>query len=817
MPAPPVRQYSFTDWQVNNPTAPPPGDRMDAEYDRGNQSITDTITWASISLNTDGSIRDAIIGQNNLVSGLFDDVAQGIIDQVQPMVDDAQSYATAAQTSASDAETAATAAGVSNTAAQAAASTAQTASTGAANQALAAASSAVTAKNAAADALNAADDAAGDLAASTDYAVLTQAWAEHMPDPIPPNILAIMGITGDHWSSRWWANKAANAFGELASLYLGAWPAPPSSTPTGDKIPPGAIYYNTTSGQPFVWDGTEWVPFFSPTKAYLLTLLYRATAGQTVFPLTVPDLGQQTYAISQTEAEPLEVYVNGARLPQDAPNPGNGDWNLDAATSTVTFLAPLSVGSMVQIDIMAPTSLLSPSRVQTQALLDFNIDPATGNPGQIDGTRATFPLALPDKTPVTVNSAQELFVSLDGVVQQPGTDFNVNSTTITFGEAPTIGARAWSTWYGAGGTTVVDYLPLTGGTLTGALTINSGTDPTLYITSSNTGVWPGVIIDGAAGYLQSIVNGHPRWEIDLGDGVAETGSNTGSNFGIFRYDDAGNGLDPNYVLFISRETGLVTLAAGLTVTGLVTTDPPPITTGVWNGYQIGLNMLGNAAQYGSAMVFGGPATDPFAFAWLRYNDALYLSTMPALDDTSGTYSEIDLVAFSQTNVHVLTDIIVDGAALFNGNATVGGGLTVIGPITTEADPAITGVSVDIEATGDINTGWAYLYTANQTGTADAGEAGVGTGSTDQGNGGTVYVYTANSNTGSSGSVFIYSGNTGGAAGKVCGDVKIWTGSAPNGATPGNLLLPGLPTADPHRAGAVWADAAAAFAMKVSQG
>ena len=61
----------------------------------------------------------------------------------------------------------------------------------------------------AADADNAANHTAGDVALSSDYAVVTQAWAEHMPDTIPPNILAVMGVTGDHWSSRWWANEAA--------------------------------------------------------------------------------------------------------------------------------------------------------------------------------------------------------------------------------------------------------------------------------------------------------------------------------------------------------------------------------------------------------------------------------------------------------------------------------------------------------------------------------------------------------------------------------------------------------------------------------
>src|SRR6185437_1002883 len=84
MPTPPVRAYSFTNWQVNNPTAPPPGDRLDGEYDRTNASVASTITWASVSLNTDGTIRDAIVNKNNLLSGLFDGISQDIIDGVQP-------------------------------------------------------------------------------------------------------------------------------------------------------------------------------------------------------------------------------------------------------------------------------------------------------------------------------------------------------------------------------------------------------------------------------------------------------------------------------------------------------------------------------------------------------------------------------------------------------------------------------------------------------------------------------------------------------------------------------------------------------------
>lgn len=116
-PAPPDRQFSFTDWQTNNPTAPPPGDKLDAELDRTNQAVEDVIEWVSTSLNSDGSL-------------------------VEPPVTDPPP-----------------------------------------------------------------DDA---TAPAEDWAVVSQAWAEHMPDTIPPNILAEMAITGEHWSARWWAKQAAD-------------------------------------------------------------------------------------------------------------------------------------------------------------------------------------------------------------------------------------------------------------------------------------------------------------------------------------------------------------------------------------------------------------------------------------------------------------------------------------------------------------------------------------------------------------------------------------------------------------------------------
>jgi hypothetical protein len=359
MPAPPVRQFSFTDWQVNNPTSPPPGDRLDAEFDRANNAIDDTIDWASVSLNTDGSIRDGVIGENNLQPGLFDEIGADAVAEVQPLVDQAAASAVSASQSALLANTSAANASTYSAQAQNAAGTSLNNSNIAGDNARAAGLSATAAATSATDADNADNHATGAAAEAQAYADVTQAWAEHMPNTIPPNILAVMGVTGDHWSSRWWANKAAGAFGALSELYLGVWAEPPTSTSTGDPIPIGAIYYNSTNETVYLWNGTAWVPFWTPVKSTFLSLLYRAAANQTVFPLATPDLGGHVYTISSTNPELVDIYVNGVRLPSDTPNPGSGDWTLNAATSTVTFLSPLLAGSLVQVDILTPSTTVA--------------------------------------------------------------------------------------------------------------------------------------------------------------------------------------------------------------------------------------------------------------------------------------------------------------------------------------------------------------------------------------------------------------------------------------------------------------------------
>jgi hypothetical protein len=97
--------------------------------------------------------------------------------------------------------------------------------------------------------------------------------------------------------------------------------------------------------------------------------------------------------------------------------------------------------------------------------------------------------------------------------------------------------------YGRLNATWSQVLPITGGTLTGNLTVSlTGASLTLNKPASGSGVT-----------LFGQTNSLNRWGVVLGTGSAESGGNAGSDFLIRRYDDTGNTID--VPLTIMRSTG----------------------------------------------------------------------------------------------------------------------------------------------------------------------------------------------------------------------------------------------------------------------
>jgi hypothetical protein len=436
MIARPSKVYDFTAFARRQPTSPPPGDRLDAQLANHADAITavqvaverlaQTAPTIDVKALADEIKRDAAAELDELRQQALN--AKGVIDEARLELARIQAHADRAREAADRAEARLAAA---------------------VQQAVAAPTQAPTPHEPTLPTpllyVGAggpyAGDAAGATATSADYAQVAIEWAEHMPDTIPGNVLAINAISGDHWSSRWWANRSANAFGMLAWWYMGAWAGPPPSTPltpTGQPIPDGAMYFDTGLGKMLVWNGSTWVSLAQgPAMATSSSLYYLATAGQTVFPLSVADRFGRTFAFNQTATEGLHGLVNGVRLEPTI------DFTVDTVASTVTFARGLAVNSIVTFDILTPTSQLIPGGSVNTMLL---------SPIAPNGTTTTFALSVAATgADISVTKNEQLLVSVDGVQQQPGSAYNASGTLIFFAEAPAANANIFIVWFGPPG------------------------------------------------------------------------------------------------------------------------------------------------------------------------------------------------------------------------------------------------------------------------------------------------------------------------------------------------------------------------------
>lgn len=425
------RLISFGDWGRNHPSEFPGGD-LDTTFDAVFTAISDLEQRLLDIRRDDGTLRPEKITLDSLDPLL----AQRIADQAMTLIESRLAEVAAAKAVAISARTAA--------------ETALAAATAAANRATAAADVVVNARDPAVlEAVKLVDDAkalvwqaqalaerpstaADDAGDSQAWAEASMLWAEHMPDTLPRNSLVWQDISGDHWSARWWANKATAAFGMLTALYLGAHSEPPTSNLNGGPIEIGSIYYDIDTHQPYVWDGTSWHSFWAPSRALTAALWYRGSAGQTEVVTSTPDMNGDAYTIT---SEAVEVHVNGIKLTPDQGGP-EGDYLYDQSLSKVTFLRPLRVGDIVNVDVLIPPENLQPVSARLQMLVDIS--------PQFDGVKTTFTLQKPGGSPVLPAAPEGILVSLDGVWQQAGWAYSITGgSNITFAEAPQVNSKCF--------------------------------------------------------------------------------------------------------------------------------------------------------------------------------------------------------------------------------------------------------------------------------------------------------------------------------------------------------------------------------------
>lgn len=188
---------------------------------------------------------------------------------------------------------------------------------------------------------------AGDSGESELYARCSMQWAEFIDgnNTIPSDVLAAMKVTGDHWSSRWWAHRAGEVvqgtLDEIFRYYIGAFATPPSADPNGNPLVLGTMYFNTTEEVMYVWDGDSWEPLVSPAPMDMGEYVYVAVDGQIAIG-GVDVTGRTPDPLTEAGVN-VNLYMNGVRLTELM------DFEV-TGPSTVTIKVPASDESVFVLE-----------------------------------------------------------------------------------------------------------------------------------------------------------------------------------------------------------------------------------------------------------------------------------------------------------------------------------------------------------------------------------------------------------------------------------------------------------------------------------
>lgn len=136
-----------------------------------------------------------------------------------------------------------------------------------------------------------------------------------------------------------YAASTAALWEDFDKRYLGAKPNAPTTDNEGLPLETGALYFNTTDSQMYVWDGSQWIVASSAAINTFDQFEWTATAGQTVF--TTPKDMNPTM---------LQVYVNGVMVSKT---------DYTAAVRSVTLLEPAMAGDLVQVHSFQEATILS--------------------------------------------------------------------------------------------------------------------------------------------------------------------------------------------------------------------------------------------------------------------------------------------------------------------------------------------------------------------------------------------------------------------------------------------------------------------------
>lgn len=264
--------------------------------------------------------------------------------------------------------------------------------------------------------------------------------------------------------------------------------------------------------------------------------------------------------------------------------------------------------------------------------------------------------------------------------------------------------------YGRLNATWSEALPISGGNLTGNLSVNGTFSNTGAVTlGGNTTISNGgylfvnsasvgnslIYLDKAAGAFQNVIYGRRvslnRWSVHLGTGTSETGSDAGSDFQITGYADGGGSLGSYFS--IARSTGNVTITNNLSLSsGSLTVTSGNITVSAGT-----IAAAGNIVSTGGSITSAGTVT-----ASQNFVSSTALAVFGTASGSSGT-CYIRPNGWNN-NAGALT-------VGTSGNVTVSASLAITGTLTGISNMSQTGTQQNTSAT---------VWIIGAEGTASAG-------------------------------------------------------------------------------------------------
>ena len=225
--------------------------------------------------------------------------------------------------------------------------------------------------------------------------------------------------------------------------------------------------------------------------------------------------------------------------------------------------------------------------ISTDPARAANIQELDDISGSFNGSTTQFNLTV-SSSAVTVVTAQQLLISLGGVMQNPGTDYTVSSTTITFTTAPASGLSFWGVSLGQALSlnTIADDSVSTSSIIDGNVTIAKLASGTAGVGIQSAGAAIGVGIT----QLNFIGTGNTFAVTGNKVDVSIAGGGGGGIGTVVTFEDATDSpfsyINPEYIL--EKNITFDTTNAGAGYSSIVVSTIPTITVKSGVGMTVGV-------------------------------------------------------------------------------------------------------------------------------------------------------------------------------------------------------------------------------------